>query len=92
VAYDAAVASLAETQKLVILRNNVNSRLREVECEGNLWRAKVVDSEQDLVRQEAFIPPDSPANTSVSKAVFGTTSVNDLQSYDGLTYICARWR
>jgi hypothetical protein len=47
--YDVAIASLSEAQELVILSDDVYSRLGKVECERNLGGTEIVDCKQDLI-------------------------------------------
>ena len=65
VEHDGAIAVLAKTDHLVILADNLRSAFREVEGEGCLLGAKVVDVEDQFFGKVFRRAPDHPANTRV---------------------------
>ena len=61
VEHDAAISLLAEANQLIVLADDLTSSTREVESEGGLIGAKVVDIEDQLLRQELWVTPDDPS-------------------------------
>ncbi len=55
----------AEADELVILANDLGGALREVEREGGLIGAKVVDVEDKLFGEVFGFTPDDPTYTGV---------------------------
>jgi hypothetical protein len=60
---------LAQTDELVVLANYLAGALAEVQGEGSLISAKVVDVEDELLRKVLGAAPDDPADTGVDEAV-----------------------
>jgi hypothetical protein len=60
---------LAEPDELVVLTDDLRGALGEVEGEGGLVRAEVVDVEDELLGEELGRAPDYPADTGVDKSV-----------------------
>lgn len=69
VAHDGLVASLAEADELVVLADDLRRALGEVEGEGRLLGAEVVDVEDEVLREVFVGAPDDPANAGVDEAV-----------------------
>lgn len=80
VGHDGAVTVLAETDELVVLANDLRGTLGEVEGEGGLVGAEVVDVEDELLGEVLGSPPDDPADTGVDEAVLvaGDVDGDDL--------------
>jgi hypothetical protein len=60
---------LAKPDKLVVLANDLAGAFAEVEREGSLVGAEVVDVENKLLGQVLGAAPDNPANTGVDETV-----------------------
>jgi len=60
---------LSETDQLVVLANNLRSALGEVEREGGLVSAEIVDVEDQLLGKVFRRPPDNPSYTRVDETV-----------------------
>lgn len=69
VAHDGAVAVLAEADELVVLANDLGRALGEVEGEGGLLGAEVVDVEDEVLGEVVAGAPDGPADAGVDEAV-----------------------
>lgn len=69
VAHDGLIAPLAEADELVVLANDLGGTLGEVEGEGGLLGAEVVDVEDEVLGEVLVGAPDDPANTGVDEAV-----------------------
>ena len=69
VGHDAAVAVLAEADQLVVLADDLGGALGEVEGEGGLVCAEVVDIEDKLLGEVFWGAPDDPAYAGVDEAV-----------------------
>jgi hypothetical protein len=54
---------------LVVLSNNLRSSLGEIEGEGGLVGAQIVDVENKFLGKIFWAPPDDPANTWVNKTI-----------------------
>lgn len=54
------------------------STFREIESEGRLVCAKVVDMKNEVLRQVIFGPPNNPTNSGVDKPIFVATNVDAL--------------
>lgn len=88
VGHDASVAVLAETDELVVLADDLGCTLGEVECEGCLVCAKVVDVEDELFGEVFWGSPDYPSYSWVDEAV--SVDVNTLSlkmSEENRTYL-----
>jgi hypothetical protein len=68
--HDGAIATLAKADELVVLTDDLRGALREVEGEGCLVGAEVVDVEDELFGEELGGAPDHPADARVDEAVF----------------------
>ena len=68
--HDVAVPALTQPQELVVLADDMDTRLRKVESERDLRRAEIVHGEQNFVGQEAFVAPDRPTHTGISKSIY----------------------
>ena len=55
------VALAAKTHEIVVLRDDLPARAREVEGEGRHAAAEIVDVEDQVLGQVAFLPPEDPA-------------------------------
>jgi hypothetical protein len=69
VRHDGAVAVLAEADELVVLADNLGGTLGEVEREGGLVGAEVVDVEDEFFGEIFGSAPDDPAYTGVDESV-----------------------
>lgn len=69
VAHDGLVALLAEADELVVLADDLGGALGEVEGEGGLLGAEVVDVEDEVLGEVLVGAPDDPANTGVDEAI-----------------------
>ncbi len=69
VRHDGSVAMLAETDELVVLADDLGSSFREIEGEGSLIGAEVVNVEYELLGKVFWGTPDDPSNTRVDKSV-----------------------
>jgi hypothetical protein len=69
VAHDGLVALLAEADELVVLADDLGGALGEVEGEGGLLGAEVVDVEDEVLGEVLVRAPDDPANTGVDEAI-----------------------
>src|SRR5215218_3245789 len=69
VALDAAVAVEAKPEKVVVLRDHLRARPREVERERRHIVAEVVDPEDQALRQSLAVTPDDPAHAGVDEPV-----------------------
>lgn len=69
VAHDGLIALLAEADELVVLADDLGGALGEVEREGGLLGAEVVDVEDEVLGEVLVRAPDDPANTGVDEAV-----------------------
>ncbi len=69
IGHDGAVAVLAETDELVVLADDLAGALGEVEREGGLVRAEVVDVEDEFLGEVLGAAPDDPAYAGVDEAV-----------------------
>ena len=80
VEHDGAVAVLAEADHLVVLADDLGGAFGEVEGEGGLVGAEVVDVEDEFLGQVFGGAPDDPADAGVDKAVFvaGDVDRDDL--------------
>lgn len=65
VGHDRAVTILPETDHLVVLSNDLGGTLGEVEGERRLVCAKVIDVEDQFLRQVFRRTPNHPANTGI---------------------------
>lgn len=65
--HDRPVPGLSEPEELVVLSDDLHGRFREVEREGDLRGAEVVDCEEDFVREEGFGAPEGPSDTGVGE-------------------------
>jgi hypothetical protein len=54
---------------LVVLSDNLAGATREVEGEGGLVGAEVVDVEDEFLREVFGVAPDDPADAGVDEAV-----------------------
>ena len=75
VAHDGAVAAAAEADELVVLADDLGGAFGEVEGEGGLVGAEVVDVEDEVLWKVFGGSPDDPANAGVDKAVLTGISV-----------------
>ena len=80
VEHDGAVAMLAKSDHLVVLRNDVRCTFGEVQGEGSLISTEVVDVEDELLRKIFWRSPDHPTNAGVDHTIFVARDVdgNDL--------------
>ena len=69
VAHDGAVAVLAEPDQLVVLPDDLACTLAEVEGEGGLVGAEVVDIKNQFLREVLGAAPDYPADAGIDEAV-----------------------
>lgn len=77
VRHDGAVTVLSEADELVVLGDDLGGSLGEVECEGGLICAEVVDVEDKLLGEVFRGAPDDPTHTWVHEAVPGTKLLED---------------
>jgi hypothetical protein len=63
--HDGAIATLAETDHLVVLAYYLRSALGEVQGEGRLVRTEVVNVEDEFLGEEFGGAPDDPANSGI---------------------------
>jgi hypothetical protein len=63
------VAALAEADELVVLADDVGGALGEVEREGGLAGAEVVDVEDEVLGEVFVGAPDDPADAGVDEAI-----------------------
>jgi len=59
----------SEADELVVLADDLACAFAEVEGEGGLIGAKVIDVEDELLWQIFGAPPDYPPNTGIYKTV-----------------------
>jgi hypothetical protein len=80
VEHDGAVSVLAEADELVVLADDLGGALGEVEGEGGLVGAEVVDVEDELLGEELGVAPDDPADAGVDEAVLvaGDVDADDV--------------
>lgn len=83
VAHDGLVAPLAEADELVVLADDLGGALGEVEREGGLLGAEVVDVEDEVLGEVFVRTPDDPADAGVDEAVLLGSWLYDLSE---------RWR
>lgn len=76
VAHDGAVAVLAEADELVVLADDLGGALGEVEGEGGLLGAEVVDVEDEVLGEVLAGAPDGPADAGVDEAVLNRDMVS----------------
>lgn len=76
VEHDRAVSVLAEADELVVLADDLGGALGEVEGEGCLVRAEVVDVEDEFLGEELGVTPDNPADTGVYETVLVARDVD----------------
>lgn len=76
VKHDGAVSVLAEADELVVLADNLGGALREVEGEGGLVGAEVVDVEDEFLGEELGVTPDDPADARVDESVLVARDVD----------------
>ena len=76
VEHDGAVSVLAKTDELVVLADNLGGALGEVEGEGGLVGAEVVDVEDEFLGEELGVAPDDPADAGVDEAVLVARDVD----------------
>jgi len=69
VGHDGVITLLSQADQLIILTNNLRCTLGEVECEGSLVGAEVVDVEDEFLREVLGRTPQNPTNTRIDKAV-----------------------
>lgn len=67
--HDVAVAALSKAKQLVVLSDDLRRALGEVECEGRLVGAKVVDVEDEVLGKVFGCTPNDPADARVHEAV-----------------------
>lgn len=79
VKHDGAVASLTETNHLVVLTDNLRSTFGEVKCETSLVRSKIVDVEDQLLGKIFRGTPHNPADTRVNLYGLTTVEVKDVE-------------
>lgn len=56
----------------------INNTFGEVESEGGLIGAKIVDMEDKFIRQIRLVSPHNPTDSSVNQTVFVTTHIYAL--------------
>ena len=80
VEHDGAVAVFAEADHLVVLADDLGGALGEVESEGGLVGAEVVDVEDEFLGEVFGRAPDDPAHARVDEAVLvaGDVDGDDL--------------
>lgn len=80
VEHDSAVSVLAEADELVVLADDLGGALGEVEGEGGLVGAEVVDVEDELLGEELGVAPDDPADSGVDETVLvaGDVDADDV--------------
>lgn len=83
VAHDGLVPLLPETDELVVLTDDLAGPLGEVEREGRLVCAEVVDVEHKLLREELGGPPDHPADPGVYQSVLSAYQYGARPLSDG---------
>lgn len=65
IGHDGAVAALAKADHLVVLPDDLGGAFGEVECEGSLVRAEIIDIEDEFFRKILGGAPDDPADAGV---------------------------
>lgn len=50
----------------------------EIEGESGLVSSKIVDMEDEFIRQVFLVPPDDPTNSSINKPILVPTHINTL--------------
>lgn len=58
-----------KSDELIVLANDLTGPFAEVEGEGSLIGAEVVDVEDELLGQELGAPPHNPTNTRVDETI-----------------------
>lgn len=76
VTHDVTVAGLAESDELIVLPNDLGRALGEVEREGSLLGAEVVDVENQVFREVFGRAPDYPAHAGIYETILGYKSQN----------------
>lgn len=68
--HDLSVTIETEVDQVVVLRNDLSTWTRKVQCVRLFRAAEIVELEDQMFRQVTFVSPDDPANTSVHQAEF----------------------
>lgn len=63
VLHDGSESFEAKMNKVIVLRDDLSTRAREVEGVGLFCAAQIVQLEDQVLWKERFISPDDPANT-----------------------------
>ena len=71
IGHDGAVAALPEADHLVVLADDMGGAFGEVEREGRLVRAEIVDVEYEFLGEEFRGAPDDPADAGVDLGASG---------------------
>jgi hypothetical protein len=69
ITHDGLVATPTKADELIVLPDYLGRPLGEIEGNGRLISAEVVDIEDQLLRQVFRRPPDDPAYTGVDEAI-----------------------
>ena len=76
VQHDLPVSSLAKTNELVVLSDDLRSSAREVQRERRLVSTEVVDVKDELLGKVLGVAPHNPADTGVDKSVLVARDVD----------------
>ena len=74
--HNSSIATLPESEELVVLSDDLRSTFAEVESDARLRRTEVIEREDDFVREMFLSSPDAPSDTGVDESIFVTTGVN----------------
>ena len=76
VEHDRAISALAETDHLVVLSDDLGSALGEIQGEGCLVCAEIIDVEDEFLGQVLGGAPDYPSDTRVDQSVLMARDVD----------------
>jgi hypothetical protein len=85
VLHDALEARESKMNEVVVLRNDLSSRSREVEGVGLFGSTEVVQLEDQVLGKIAFVSPDDPANAGIDQTKLVTGSYVICQVVDAVT-------
>ena len=75
---DLGVAFAAETEEVVVLRDNLSAWSREIQGEGWHVATEIIDVEDQILRQIGLLSPDHPPRSERRQAEFVTRSIDRL--------------
>lgn len=76
VKHDVAVATLSETNELVVLCYHLRGPPREVECEGRLIGAQIGNMKDQFLWEVFWVTPNAPSNARVDEAILMTAHID----------------